>query len=159
MKAVNYLFMAVALTTTLLLVDNLLGFVGKAQSSNAATACNLLKQLSQNSNDWAEVVAYKNAFEFAKARVTQRSSIAESERYFHDLIRRNSGQTIVFCMSLNREPLRDCGFRNNETQDSILELIQRKMERDRLSVDDIYNAINNAQPRRGGTEYRPFNRQ
>jgi hypothetical protein len=156
MKAVNYLFV-VALATTLLWVDNLSGFIGKAQSGNAAMACNLLKQLSQNSTDWAEVVAYKNAFEFAKARVTQRGSIAESERYFHDLINRNSGQKIVFCMSLNKEPLRDCGFRNNETQDSLLELIERKMERDKLSVDDIYNAINNAQPRGKGTEYKPLN--
>jgi hypothetical protein len=33
------------------------------------------------------------------------------------------------------------------------------MERDKLSVDDIYNAINNAQPRGKGTEYKPLNRQ
>jgi hypothetical protein len=159
MKAYICSFVTIVTTLTLLLLTNLPDFVGRAQSDNAVTACNSLKELSQNSNNWAEVVAYKNAFEFAKARATQKTSIAVSERYFHDLSARYSGQRIVFCMSLTKEPLRDCGFRNNETQDSLIELIQRKIERDKLSVDDLYEAIDNARPKKKTTEYKPLNRQ
>ncbi|HVF42373.1 MAG TPA: hypothetical protein VM936_05165 [Pyrinomonadaceae bacterium] len=119
----------------------------------------MLKRLSQSSNNWAEVVAYKNSFDFAKARVRQPSSIAESEQYFRELTERYQGQKIVFCMSLHREPARDCGFINIETQDSLLELIRRKMERDKLTADDIYHAIDNARPRKKETEYKPLKQQ
>ena len=159
MKAIICSSVTIVATLTLVFFTNFPEWVGRAQSDTATTACNSLKELSQNSKNWAEVVAYKNAFEFAKARATQKTNIAVSDRYFHELSARYSGQRIVFCMSLNKEPSRDCGFRNSETQDSLLELIQRKIERDKLSVDDLYEAIDKAQPKKKKTEYKPLNQQ
>jgi len=107
------------------------------------TACRVLRQLSEKSQSWPEVVAYKNAFRFVASHIRDKSDLADDERYFRTLAERNRG--ILVCMYVDKEPKKDCGFRNMETH-SLLETIEEKMKKDHLSTDDILKAINSAKP-------------
>jgi hypothetical protein len=110
---------------------------------NEKTACNVLRRLSEGSGNWPEVVAYKNAFGFVMSHIRDRNGLADDERYFRRLAERNHG--ILVCMYVDKEPKKDCGFRNMETH-SLLEAIEEKMKKDHLSTDDILKAIESARP-------------
>lgn len=124
-------------------------------NENEKTACNVLRRLAEDSSNpsqWAEVVAYKNAFRFVASHIRDRASIADDERYFRRLGERNRG--ILVCMYLDKEPRKDCGYRNMEVH-SLLETIEEKMKKDHLSTDDIIKAINSARPE-DPSKFRPL---
>lgn len=134
------------------------GIVGRAQSGDEAAACRVLAGLAQRSNRWAEVIAYKNAFDFTKQHVRDRGSIAESERYFERLVQNNGGATGFYCMYLNKAPKENCGFRNHETA-SVLEAIEKKLKDDNISLEDIKKAVEAAKPSTDQKKYTPLKNQ
>jgi hypothetical protein len=155
-QTTKYLLTTVILVLILVLSINTPGHSNAPQpNEDIVNTCNSLAHLSRNSRKWAEVIAYKNAFDFAKLYVNEKSGIAESEKYFQQLASNNSRTRIIVCMYLDREPKNNCGFRNQEA-DSLLEIIEKKMKKDRLSTEDIINAIENAKPRNNSTPFTPF---
>lgn len=121
---------------------------------NEKTACNVLRRFAESSSNWAEVVAYKNAFSFVESRITDKSGLGDDETYFKRLAERNRRTGILICMYLDKEPKKDCGFRNLEAN-NILEAIDEKMKKDHLSTDDILKAIERAQPQKDPRIFRP----
>ena len=123
-------------------------------NENEKTACNVLRLFAESSSNWAEVVAYRNAFSFIESRISDRSGLGDDQTYFKRLAERNRRTGILICMYLDKEPKKDCGFRNLEAN-NILEAIDEKMKKDHLSTDDILKAIERAQPQKDPRIFKP----
>lgn len=149
---------ATLLFTTAAAVGGAPSLFGHAQSGDEAAACRVLARLAQNSNKWSEVIAYKNAYDFAKQHVRDRGSIAESERYFERLVRNNGGASGFYCMYLNRAPKENCGFRNHETA-GLLEAIEKRLKDDNLTPEDIKRAVEAARPATDKKKYTQLENQ
>jgi hypothetical protein len=155
MKTFKYVLIALFIFSAAILGNSVSTFIGSAQSDDQVLACRVLKNLSQSSRNWAEVIAYKNAFDFVKSHVANKGDIADDERYFDRLAQNNSGTSMVFCMYLNKAPKNNCGFRNQET-DNLIETIEKKMKTEHLSIADITKAVESAQPINDPKKFSPI---
>jgi len=149
-------------TITILVLGIALGYfinssviTGNAQVDEKVIACKVLAALSNDSRNWEEIIAYKNAFDYVRSHVKTQNSIRESQSYFTDLAKRNTSEDLVFCMYLSQRPQK-CIFRHNEAGDEILDKIEKKMKEGNLTKTDVIEAIENIPNKKDPVKFIPL---